>query len=202
MNPISDLVYSQIIIINRVVFTGLSITSDASQSTASAMRGSTPDGNAYHAAYKSYSTLEGATYHHSPTLPADGGVKANGLCNSVQMRHNGNQGMAGVVASYGVYQQDEPDDDDDHGFANANFHGNAGRGMVVNAGGAAVVVDQRHCPANTPAATTTNSEGWMTCCRPIVLLLTLVLLIIVFVFVSGVLLYINCKYYRISLSLF
>lgn len=130
-----------------------------------------------------------------------------------KMRYNNGPNMAAhVVQSYGVYDSNLRCNNtiDEDGFI---ARGNMYPGVLVNASGDSTVI--RNSQQASPAvATESHSKcGWClstesttasspernscisTWCRPTILLLILVLLVVVFVLVSGILLYCNCRSY-------
>lgn len=113
------------------------------------------------------------------------------------------QSTANMVASYGVYYESGLRSDDEDGFIPRS---SAYRGIVVNASGGTSVLHTTEtqnndsdlcvwCMANQVQSTTTNNDSWwLSWCKPTILLLVLVLLVVMFVLISGILLYFNCKY--------
>lgn len=88
--------------------------------------------------------------------------------------------------SYGVYS----DPEDDHGFlAEKKPPQYPYKGVVVNVSGESSVIDQKR--AKDGRQTEVAGNPW---CKPTILLLLLVLLVVIFVFVAGILLYLNCEF--------
>lgn len=95
--------------------------------------------------------------------------------------------------AYGVYS----DPEDDHGFrSDKKTPQYTYKGVVVNVAGESTVVEQKRNKEIRQSNVT--GSPW---CRPTILLLFLILLIVIFVFVSGILLYLNCKYIVSSILL-
>ncbi|XP_053970989.1 agrin-like isoform X3 [Hylaeus volcanicus] len=90
--------------------------------------------------------------------------------------------------SYGVYS----DPEEDHGFPTEKKTPQYPyKGVVVNVSGESSVIDQKR--AKDSRQTEMPGNPW---CRPTILLLFLVLLVVVFVFVAGILLYLNYMSYK------
>ncbi|XP_054001386.1 agrin-like isoform X3 [Hylaeus anthracinus] len=90
--------------------------------------------------------------------------------------------------SYGVYS----DPEEDHGFPTEKKTPQYPyKGVVVNVSGESSVIDQKR--AKDGRQTEMPGNPW---CRPTILLLFLVLLVVVFVFVAGILLYLNYMSYK------
>lgn len=87
--------------------------------------------------------------------------------------------------AYGVYS----DPEDDHGFlAEKKTPQYPYKGVVVNVSGESSVIDQKRAKDGRQTEVVANS--W---CRFTIVLLLLVLLIVIFVFVAGIVLYLNCE---------
>lgn len=119
--------------------------------------------------------------------------------------NNPARSSSSMVASYGVYHDTGLHTVEEEGgfIPRANVY----RGVVVNAAGDSSVVrpgevsttEESSCgwcvsSASPPATSTPEESCWVNWCRPTVLLIILVLLVIIFMFVSGLLLYFNCKF--------
>lgn len=128
-----------------------------------------------------HSTSGGQPY---PRKPTTGGRDKEAVHNA-----EGTEKMNGCrknnFEAYGVYS----DPEDDHGFlANKKAPKYTYKGVVVNASGESSVVEQKK---NKEARLAEAPRSpW---CRLTILLLLLVLLVVIFVFVAGIILYINCE---------
>lgn len=128
------------------------------------------------------------------------------------------QSAVDMVASYGVYQNPQ-EDDDQAGFVRLTNRGypyqDQQQGVVVNETGDSSVVPrgtevvdnatsrrsfmQKCCAmlnggTSTPAPNGQDVDCWVTCCKPAIFLFLLVLMVVVFTLVAGLLFYYNCKY--------
>lgn len=128
------------------------------------------------------------------------------------------QSAVDMVASYGVYQNPQ-EDDDQAGFVRITRtypYQNQQQGVVVNETGDSSVVPrgtevvdnatgqrsfvQKCCGmlgggnSTTPGSSGQEVDCWITCCKPAIFMILLVLMVVVFALVSGLLLYYNCEY--------
>lgn len=155
---------------------------------------------------KTWYVRDANSYGSNAPLTCCGLSKPDQHQTATAMRYNnGPQSAANMVASYGVYQHtNQNQDDDEHGFVpnSNNYRGavmNSSAGTNVSRPNDATENEETSCdwclPRPQSSTTPSNEDScWMSWCRPSILLVLLVILIVVFVLVAGILIHYNCMF--------